>query len=179
MCEIDEQVCEVGKKYYPTTCGVSFNDPRLNLMINDAAAYLRNDCKDANYDVIICDSSDPVGPAEILFEAEFFNNMKKALNPKGGVLCTQGECIWLHLDLIKSVVERTRTMMPVVKYAYTTIPTYPSGQIVFILASNNTDYELQVPQQQAPEDMPLRYYSSELHPCAFVLPAFAKQAIGI
>ena len=79
MCEIDVAVCEAGKKYFPDTLSVAFNDPRLNLMINDAAAYLRNDCVGKNYDVIICDSSDPVGPAEILFEAEFFINMKQAL----------------------------------------------------------------------------------------------------
>jgi len=177
MCEIDEQVTEIGKKYFPDTCGKCFSDPRLNLMINDAAAYLKNDCENANYDVIICDSSDPVGPAEILFEAEFFNNMRKALNPNGGILCTQGECLWLHLDLISSVIERTKTIMPVVKYAYTTIPTYPSGQIGFIIAANNTDYALNTPKQKAPVDMELKYYSSELHPCAFVLPAFAQKAI--
>ncbi len=79
MCEIDVAVCEAGKKYFPDSLSVAFNDPRLNLMINDAAAYLRNDCVGKNYDVIICDSSDPVGPAEILFEAEFFINMKQAL----------------------------------------------------------------------------------------------------
>jgi spermidine synthase len=76
MCEIDIAVVEAGKKYFPTTLATSFNDPRLTLMINDACAFLKNEGAGQDYDVIICDSSDPVGPAEMLFEAEFFRNMK-------------------------------------------------------------------------------------------------------
>ena len=53
--------------------------------------------------------------------------MKNALAP-GGVICTQGECIWLHLDLIAGVLGECRTIFPSVRYAYTTIPTYPSGK---------------------------------------------------
>jgi spermidine synthase len=71
-------------------------------MFDDAARYLKNEGKSQNYDVIICDSSDPVGPAEVLFQPEFFLSMREALAP-GGILCTQGECQWLHLDLIAKV----------------------------------------------------------------------------
>lgn len=71
-------------------------------MFDDAARYLKNEGKSQNYDVIICDSSDPVGPAEVLFEPEFFTSMRDALSPTG-ILCTQGECLWLHLDLIAKV----------------------------------------------------------------------------
>jgi len=180
MCEIDEQVPELSKKHLPNTMATAFDDSRLNLMIDDAAAYLadptRGGCQE--YDVIICDSSDPVGPAEVLFQETFFNSMKNALNPDGGVLCTQGECLWLHLDLISEVVHRTRKSMPVCKYGYTTIPTYPSGQIGFIIASNNESFKIDQPTREAPRDMKLEYYSTKLHPCAFVLPAFADRAIN-
>lgn len=50
-------------------------------MFDDAARYLKNEGKSQNYDVIICDSSDPVGPAEVLFQPEFFTSMKEALAP--------------------------------------------------------------------------------------------------
>ena len=80
----------------------AFADPRVTLMYDDAARYLLNEGSQQNYDVIICDSSDPVGPAETLFHFDFFASMHNALAPEG-VMCTQGECMWLHLDLIKNV----------------------------------------------------------------------------
>jgi spermidine synthase len=90
MCEIDQQVCEVGKTYFKESLSTAFEDPRLTLMYDDAARYLKNEGKAQNYDVIICDSSDPVGPAETLFRSEFFDSMYEALSPTG-VMCTQGE----------------------------------------------------------------------------------------
>lgn len=105
-------------------------------MFDDAARYLKNEGKTQNYDVIICDSSDPVGPAEVLFQPEFFTSMRDALSPTG-VLCTQGECQWLHLDLIEKVIGECRSLFPSVRYAYTAIPTYPSGQIGFIIATKD------------------------------------------
>ena len=76
------------------------------------------------------------GPAEALFKPEFFLSMKNALGPNG-LICTQGECMWLHLDLIAGVFQQCKEIFPSVKYAYTTIPTYPSGQRGFIIASND------------------------------------------
>ena len=72
--------------------------------------------------------------------------MKNALNPTG-VLCTQGECMWLHLDLIAGVIGECRQIFPQVRYAYTTIPTYPSGQIGFIIATNDATLDPSVPSR--------------------------------
>lgn len=129
------QVVEVGKKFFGKTMATAFEDPRVKLFIDDAARYLREEGAGQNYDVIICDSSDPVGPADVLFQPEFFLSMKNALNPATGVICTQGECQWLHLDFIEGVIAKVRDLFPSVRYAYTTIPTYPSGQIGFLIAS--------------------------------------------
>jgi spermidine synthase len=125
----------VGKKFFGKTMATAFEDPRVKLFIDDAARYLREEGAGQNYDVIICDSSDPVGPADVLFQPEFFLSMKNALNPATGVICTQGECQWLHLDFIEGVIAKVRDLFPSVRYAYTTIPTYPSGQIGFLIAS--------------------------------------------
>ena len=109
------------------------------------------------------------GPAEALFKPEFFLSMKNALGP-GGVICTQGECIWLHLDLISSVFQQCKEIFTSVKYAYTTIPTYPSGQIGFIIASNSATVDPAIASRSIPESMELRYYSENIHKSAFVLP---------
>ena len=110
-----------------------------------------------------------LGPAEALFKPEFFLSMKNALGANG-VICTQGECIWLHLELISGVFQKCKEIFASVKYAYTTIPTYPSGQIGFIIASNSATVDPAVASRGVPEDMELRYYSENIHTSAFVLP---------
>lgn len=77
------QVVEVGKKFFSQTLSTAFGEPRLKLIFDDAARYLREEGALEGYDVIICDSSDPVGPAETLFQPEFFQSMYNALAPNG------------------------------------------------------------------------------------------------
>jgi spermidine synthase len=129
------------------------------------------------FDVIITDSSDPIGPASVLFETPFYNAMYKSLRD-GGIVCTQGESVWLHLDIIKPLMDSIRQTYSTVEYAYTTIPTYPSGQIGFIIAGKNRascKKPLREPSKEQTEKF--KYYSSEIHEASFVLPAFAKKAI--
>ena len=139
----------------------------------DAAVYMAQH-KD-EFDVIIVDSSDPVGPAETLYTSQFYLNMHAALRA-GGIVCTQGECQWSNLELIKRVMTDAKAIYPTVDYAYTCIPTYPSGQIGFIIASKTggDGKGLRAPRP-VPAEMAgaLRYYSSEIHRAAFVLPNFA------
>eukprot|EP00904_Undaria_pinnatifida_P006612 jgi/Undpi1/3080/HiC_scaffold_15.g06455.m2 len=132
MCEIDSLVCEVSQRFNLCT-STSFGDARLTLVHEDAAEFVKKEGNNG-YDIIIVDSSDPVGPAESLFQPMFYQNMKKVLAP-GGVIATQGECLWLHLPLIKSVMNACTEVFASVDYAFTTVPSYPSGQIGFILAS--------------------------------------------
>jgi len=105
--------------------------------------------------------------------------MKNALRP-GGIVTTQGECQWLHLHIIKEVQTYCRSLFPVVEYAYTTIPTYPSGQIGFILCSNDSSRNLKKPLRkwtEEEEEKLLKYYNSQIHEAAFILPQFTKNAL--
>merc|ERR1712099_120584 len=79
------------------------------------------------------DSSDPVGPAEKLFSKEFYINAHRILKP-GGVLCTQGECLWVHADLIETMLKTNGAHFASAEYATIQVPTYPSGQIGAFLA---------------------------------------------
>jgi spermidine synthase len=176
MCEIDRGVVDISKHFYPKTLATNFDDPRLTLMFDDAARFLREEGASNKYDVIIVDSTDPVGPAETLFESNFFASLHNAL-AAGGIVCTQGECMWLHLDLIKSVMDRCRAIFPAVKYAYITIPTYPSGQIGFIISSNDATLDVSVPSRDAGA-LSLKYYATDLHRSAFVLPAMARKVLN-
>ena len=174
ICEIDKDVIDVSKKYLPTLAK-GYDDPRVKVHVGDGAVFM-NENKDS-FDVIITDSSDPVGPASVLFETPFYNAMHASLR-EGGIVCTQGECMWLHLDLIKPLVNSIKSRFTSVEYAYTTIPTYPSGQIGFIVATKGRG-GCKEPIRQADDETlkALKYYTPELHKAAFVLPAFARRAI--
>lgn len=197
MCEIDSQVVDVARKFFANSTASSFDDPRLTLIHDDAAKFLQalvggeNDLAGEagrvakerlstqewhGYDAIIVDSSDPVGPAESLFKPAFYEAMRAALAP-GGVVCAQGECAWLHLDLICKVVSACASIFPTVDYAYTSVPTYPSGQIGFILCSlDSSKNALTLPKRAPTADFQklLRYYTPAVHTAAFTLPHFVQ-----
>eukprot|EP00934_Nitzschia_sp_Nitz4_P000486 Nitzschia sp. Nitz4//scaffold119_size111653//89087//90063//NITZ4_004207-RA/size111653-processed-gene-0.197-mRNA-1//-1//CDS//3329533887//486//frame0 len=173
-CEIDEGVITASKQYLPKLAQ-GYDDPRVTVQVMDGAKFL--DEHENTYDVIITDSSDPIGPASVLFDTPFYNAMYKSLR-EGGIVCTQGECMWLHLNLIKPLVNSISQTYASVEYAYTTIPTYPSGQIGFIVATKGRT-TCKKPEREATPEMlaSLQYYTPELHGAAFVLPAFARRAI--
>ncbi|CAE7641519.1 Srm [Symbiodinium microadriaticum] len=176
MVEIDQLVVEVSKKYLLSSTATSFDDPRVTLLFQDAAMFVKNLPTGLLFDTIICDSSDPIGPAASLFTTEFYQDLYNALAP-GGTLSTQGECQWQYLDFIRNVLNTCRGTFPVVKYAYTTVPTYPSGQIGFIMLAKDASVDITVPSRRVPEDMVLNYYTTALHSAAFVLPAFAARRL--
>ena len=98
----------------------------------------------------------------------------------GAIMCNQGECILLHLDLIGTVLRHCTTVFPSVDYAFTTIPTYPSGQIGFIMCSLDDSRSALVKPKRAPVQAlqdKLKYYSPEIHSTAFVLPQFAAKEL--
>lgn len=142
--------------------------PKVTVHIGDGFKFLAEN--EATYDVIVTDSSDPVGPAASLFQKPYFQLLHDALAP-GGSISTQGECLWLHLALIKELREMTRGLFPVSEYAFTTIPTYPSGQIGFIVATKDATRDLRTPVRDIPGT---KYYSRAVHSAAFVLPEFAR-----
>lgn len=145
-------------------------DPRVTVHVGDGFAFLQS--HEGTYDAIITDSSDPVGPAQTLFEAPYFKLMHSALR-EGGVVCSQGECLWLHLPLIRGMREMAANVFQggQVDYAFTTIPTYPSGQIGFAIACKDSKRDLRTPLRTV---NPVRYYNNEVHKAAFVLPEFGS-----
>ena len=174
-CEIDPVVGEVSKRFLPEIAS-GYLSPLVNSRNQDGAKWLA--ARPGHYDVIIVDSSDPVGPAESLFSASFYALCKEAL-AEGGILCTQGECMWNNLPMITELVTDAQRLFSQVKYAYTTVPTYPSGQIGFLLCTDTPEAAQAVdrPVREHPAEASLRYYSKAMHAASFVLPRFAEQAV--
>jgi spermidine synthase len=171
LCDIDEAVPRVSKLYLPELAK-GFNDPRVTVHIGDGFKFLQD--KKGTYDVIITDSSDPVGPANALFEKPYFQLLKESLKP-GGNISTQGESIWFHLPLITKLLSDTRSLFPVAEYAFTSIPTYPSGTIGFVTCSLDPKRDLTQPLRKIPNT---KYYSARVHRASYCLPEFARRGIA-
>ncbi|KAG8706312.1 hypothetical protein FRC09_002478 [Ceratobasidium sp. 395] len=167
LCDIDEAVIRVSKTYLPHMSSL-LADKRVTVYVGDGFAYLQRNT--AQFDCIITDSSDPVGPAKALFEKPYFELLRDAL-ADGGHISTQGECLWIHLPLINELHETTSKLFPVAEYAFTTIPTYPSGQIGFTLASKAEGRDLRTPVRKLEG---CRYWNPDVHRAAFILPEFGR-----
>lgn len=148
------------------------SDPRVTVHIGDGFKFLSEN--ESTYDVIITDSSDPVGPAESLFQKPYFQLLHDALTP-GGHISTQGECMWLHLSLIQDLKKITSEIFQTTEYAFTTIPTYPSGQIGFMVCAKAPGRDLRTPVRGVKNT---KYYNKDVHKAAFILPEFARALLG-
>ena len=176
LCDVDKMVPEISKKFYPKL-SCSFDDPRTTVHIGDGFEFLKD--KEGKYDVLIVDSSDPEGPASTLFGKEFYDRCKKSLRP-GGVLVTQGESYWIHLNLIKDMTNFIREIgFNHVEYCSISIPTYPCGNIGFFVCSDAVSAS--VPSREPTEAVQetLQMYSSDIHKQSFVLPPFVKRELGM
>lgn len=170
QCEIDGKVVELCRKYVPSmACG--FDDPRMNLHIGDGLAFVR-ECVD-KYDVIIVDSTDPIGPGEALFGRDFYTSVHRALRGNG-VVASQSESFFLYPDIVKRLYGFTHELFAYNGYAFIAVPTYPAGSIGVCLASKK--HPVQQPIRALSEDLQarLRYYTPEIHKAAFALPKFTQ-----
>jgi spermidine synthase len=177
LVEIDTMVINVAKKYFSRVIGKAFEDPRLTIVQDDAANFIA--ARQSEFDVIISDNGDPIGPAQSLFEPEFYEKMYNALTV-GGIVCVQAESFWIHLDLISDLLACTNEIFEHAEYASTMVPTYPCGQIGFVLAGKRTKTgTCRAPRRILPADLgqELQWYNPQTHKAAFVLPNFVQQRL--
>lgn len=165
ICEIDGEVIAVSKAFLPGLAR-GFDDPRVRVHLADGAKFV--DENPGRFDVIIVDSSDPVGPARVLFQRAFYEGMKKALKP-GGVIVTQAESFWLYGPLISEMFGFLVDLFERPLYYTTNVPTYPSGVIGFTFCSMGPD-PLQTPDPERVAALgPLEYYTPAVGRTAFAL----------
>ncbi len=171
VCEIDEKVIEISKRHFPYLAN-SFDDPKVKIYCEDGNKFIK-DHKD-EYDIIIVDSSDPIGPAEVLFRREFYEAMYQALK-NNGIVVTQAESFFYHQKIIKSLFSFIKEIYPIPEYYYTLVPTYPSGVIGFTFCSKKYHPISDFNQQEALKLKDLRYYNKDIHKAAFILPNFVQE----
>ncbi|MFQ6083677.1 MAG: polyamine aminopropyltransferase [Candidatus Aminicenantia bacterium] len=169
LVEIDQKVIEVSKKFFPQLA-FSFEDERVEIIFADGADYVKS--SDRHFDIVIIDSSDPVGPAKVLFRKEFFKILKHRLN-QNGIIVAQTESPFYHLETIKELSSIFREIFSIVKFYTCPVPTYPAGFWSFVFLSENID-PFQI-RREPPSS--LKYFNLEIHRAAFSLPNFLKQAL--
>ncbi|XP_044479695.1 spermidine synthase 1-like [Mangifera indica] len=182
ICEIDKMLVNVYKEFFPDIA-VGYEDTRVKLHVKDGTKFLKS-VQSGTYDAIIVDAFDPIKPGDDLIESSFFELVAKALRP-GGVMCTQAESLWYPALSIEDLVGNCRRVFKgSASYAWTIVPTYPSGVIGFMLCSTEgpfVDFKhpvnpLDPKQTSGVAKEPLKFYDSEVHCAAFCLPSFAKKS---
>jgi len=174
--ELDERVTRVSEEYFPQLCE-SNDDPRAKFLFDDGIAHIQN-CEAGTYDVIIIDSTDPVGPAAGLFSEEFYANCYRALGDNG-VVIAQSESPLTHTELIVSM-RNNLAAAGFPHLATFSFPqcSYPSGWWSSTLASK-LDPVSGFREKDAREDrLATRYYSADMHRAAATLPPFVESATG-
>lgn len=166
LCEIDGQVIEAARRHLPFL-SAGLDDPRVNIHLADGAQFVRR--VTAPYDVILVDSSDPEGPAGVLYTAEFYADLKMALTP-GGLVCSQMESFFIYPELIRRVFGFLPDLFKVARYYTTAVPTYNTGTIGFAICTQDADPASGPDPARAAALGPMGHYTPALHRAAFGLP---------
>jgi spermidine synthase len=175
--EIDERVTRLAEQYFPELCEAN-SDPRARLLFDDGIKYMA-ECEPDSLDVVIVDSTDPVGPAEGLFNQAFFESCHRALKDDG-ILVQQSESPLVLLDLIKAM----RAEMGKAGFAsFQTLPfpqpCYPTGWWSCTMAKKATGADFSFREADArAKGFATHYYSADVHTGAQALPPFVAEALA-
>lgn len=177
MIEIDAGVVAFSKEYLPMLSQGAFDDPRLNLVINDGALYMKE--TQDTFDVIIVDSTDPIGPGEVLFTDTFYGHAKRALNP-GGILVTQNGVPFMQGAELTNTMRAFKALFADWGCYMATIPTYAGGPMAFGWGTDGAARDVTVEELTArfkAAGIETGYYTPAVHKGAFALPAYVGKLL--
>ncbi len=179
MVEIDASVVEFSKKNLPMLSRGAFEDPRLELVIADGARFVKE--TEEKFDVIICDSPDPIGAAAVLFTEEFYRDCKGILT-EGGIFVNQNGVPFLQPSELSDTYERRKPHYSDTGFYVAPVTTYVGGFMAFGWATDGQGYrDLSVEELDSRiQDIEgeLKYYNAEIHKASFALPNFMKRQIA-
>jgi spermidine synthase len=178
MVEIDERVVRLCETYIPKTAGKLSVDPRIKLYFEDGLKFVEN-CKPNYYDLILVDSTDPIGPGEGLFTQKFYQHCYHALSEEG-ILINQHESPYFDYNAneMMRAHQKIKSLFKIASVYQFHQPTYPSGHWLFGFASKKY-HPILNHQKETWEKLKLKtkYYNSELHQGAFCLPTYVKEML--
>ena len=174
LCEIDEVVVEACKKYLPDIA-VELDNPKVEIKIQDAIEFIKD--KENLYDIILIDSTDPMGPGEGLFTEEFYSDAKKALK-RGGILCAQSESPSAQANAVKKMYKLLKKVFPICSTFTSPVPTYPGGYWAWAFCSADIKPLSYYADDRARNIIKTcKIYNKDYHYARFALPNYLKELI--
>ena len=172
LVDIDRRVVELSRQYLPSIA-CAFDHPKAKVVIGDGIEYVKQ--AKNQYDLIIVDSTDPLGPAVGLFAQEFYRDLFAALTDDG-MFVAQTEPPWADKVFLPQLHRVLHGIFPIVKLYLASIPTYQSGLYSFTVCSKRYDPTVTQPGKDIG---PTKYYSPAIHQAAFVLPPFVAEQVNV
>ncbi len=178
LCEIDRSVIDMCREHLPMISRGSYDDPRTEIVIADGTKFASD--TDERFDLVIVDSTDPIGPGEALFTQEFYANCKRCLKP-GGVLVNQCGLPFLQGWELTQTMTRLRNVFADAGAFLIHTPTYIGGPLVLGWASDDAGLRT-IPEETLRErfetaGLAMQYYNPALHKGAFALPSYVQQLV--
>lgn len=170
LVDIDKEVIEVSKRFFPTM-SVAFQDPRVLVLNEDGYKYIQ-DCE-KEFDVIIVDSTDPVGFAHVLTTEEFFRYVYNALKDDG-IYVGQTESLHYHIEIVRRVQRSLHKVFPIVDMYTAVIPGYAGYWWTMSVGSKVHDPR----EPKRPVSVQAKLYSEDMHRYAFLPKSFYQKVLS-
>jgi spermidine synthase len=178
LCEIDAAVVEACREHFPEV-SAGLNDRRLSIAYEDGAELVKRNPEE--YDVIIVDSTDPVGPAEALYQVPFYESVLAALR-SGGIAVFQTESPYFMPDVVSDATAKLASVFGTERvFTYLgVVPCYPGALWSFTMCSKDSVSPEAVRKAPDRAEVPvgLKYYSPEVHAASFALPPFVRDLVS-
>ena len=179
MVETDRTLVEQCKEFLPNHSAGTFDDPRLNLVFDDGMHFVAT--TEERFDVIICDSTDPIGSGEALFSEHFYQACRRCLN-EGGILVAQNGTPFMQLGELQTTAKRMQGLFADWHFYLAAVPTYIGGAMSFAWGACNAESR-KLPletlmQRYSGSGIVTRYYNPHVHIGAFALPQYLLHAIA-
>jgi spermidine synthase len=178
MVEIDGAIVDLCREHLPNHHQGAFDDPRAHIVIQDGIEFVKKSTE--TFDVIITDSTDPIGPGEVLFKENYYTACRRRLTP-GGLLVTQNGVPFTQLDELTTTARNLSKVFKDWSFYSAAVPTYVGGIMTFAWATDDPELR-RVPLKTLQErfnaaGITTRYYNPEIHQAAFALPEYVLAAI--
>lgn len=179
LCEIDRGVIALCRTHFPEISAGAYDDPRTRIVIADGTKFVAE--TEDRFDVIMIDSTDPIGPGAVLFTREFYAGCRRCLKP-GGLLVTQNGLPFLQAGELKQSVAYFRELFADASAYLATTPTYFGGPMSFGWATDNETLrehrrkKIERRHEKAGA-FPTRYWSPEVHVASFALPPYVRDLV--
>ena len=175
LCEIDGMVIDACKQFLPTIA-CELDNPKCEILVEDAIEYIKD--KKNMFDIVLIDSTDPMGPGEGLFTEEFYTNVKESLK-EGGIIAAQSESPVVNKKEIKKMYDLLKKVFPIVSTYTSNIPTYPGGYWAWAYCSETVQPLSYIDEERCEKiTKTCKIYNKDYHMARFALPNYLKELIG-